>query len=91
MGNAWSETRGRSHGVAWEGAWGGRQTEWLPISWLNEAAKKEAREMEAKRWPTAMKGGKRTEKEGEIDVTGARRRKSPRLTGDPPGLVGGMS
>ena len=75
--------------VQWKGSWGGRQVEWLPISWLNEAAKREAREMEAKRWPTAKKGGKRKEKEGEDEATGARRRKSPRLTGEE--ATGGMS
>jgi len=82
--------------VQWEGRWGEQQREWVPVTWLNAAARKEARALELARWPVGRAGGARgrggveaDEVAGAATVEETRRRKSPRVAGVVPD--GGLS
>ena len=78
--------RGRQLSVRlrWKGSWGVGQVTWTEVTWLNARVKREARAMEAEKYPDARVTGKRRAEDeaGGDGETG--RRKTPRLAGVAP-------
>jgi len=79
--------RGRQLSVKlrWKGCWGELQSSWVEVSWLNARTRREARELEAERYPVVRETGRRGVGDGGAGEAEATRRKTPRLAGELPG------
>ena len=79
--------RGRQLSVKlrWKGCWGELQSSWVEVSWLNARTRREARELEAERYPAVRVLGKRRADDGVAGGSEAARGKTPRLAGELPG------